>query len=779
MVTTTDSAQVRRIELILRQVDSLPTLPAVATRLLTLTASDDSHIQEVIELVSSDQALTAKILSLCSRAFRGVRREALTIDKAVVLLGFNAIRSAVLSLKVFEVFDAPRPAAWSGQDPSSSDADATQSFGDDAQCSFDRANFWRHCLAVGIAAELIAAAHPGQDDITAPEAFVCGLLHDLGKLALDYMLPKSFARVISLTELNQGNIAELERRVIGIDHHTTGKRLAEQWQLPEVIRDCIWLHGSTYEMIPNMKHRRMIGLISLADLLVRRHHIGYSGNFLIKVDQDQLATALDLDPRRVDDVTHQLHEELLRRQSVLGLDDQPSRELFLQSIQQANEVLGRLNDALERRSRTAAGQSRILEAITHYHNQTTPGQSVQDALDRMIASATEALGVGYYGALYQAMDTTGRQEGPWLLCQYDRFEDQPTPTDSRYVDPPTQSASLSEMQLSTSTSLSLMSALPWISSNLRSGLDLWSIKLLPVSCGLGTIAILLHNQPTLPPWRQMHPLTSCWGAAIAWASQHDNTRRLGEELAQANLALSEAQEHLVRTASMVRLGEMAAGAAHEMNNPLAVISGRSQLLTMSLSPGSNEQQAAQTIFEQSHRLSDLITLLRLFADPPKLTRRYLNIGMLLDDTIKRVRRDLPQIDSQKPITLHLKNTLADVELDPTQMGLAIRELLLNAVQSHPKTSVHVTARPDPSGQAVIIQVKDDGKGMDSHTLDHATDPFFSSKGAGRQVGMGLARAEQLIHAHGGSLELHSTPGVGTVVTVKIPLDSSEGSADSK
>ncbi|MGB0767516.1 MAG: histidine kinase dimerization/phospho-acceptor domain-containing protein, partial [Phycisphaeraceae bacterium] len=79
----------------------------------------------------------------------------------------------------------------------------------------------------------------------------------------------------------------------------------------------------------------------------------------------------------------------------------------------------------------------------------------------------------------------------------------------------------------------------------------------------------------------------------------------GEALNDANTELSEVQQTLLEKEAMARLGEMAAGAAHEMNNPLAVISGRSQLLSMSLNQGTREQQAAQLIFQESHRLSDL------------------------------------------------------------------------------------------------------------------------------------------------------------------------------
>lgn len=772
MTTATAPTKNRRIELILRQIDSLPTLPAIATRLLTLTSSDDTHAREVIQLVSADPTLTAKVLSMCRKVDRGVQDQHLTVDKAVVLLGYNAIRNAALSIKVFEVFDSQH-----SQDEQA--AGHGQPDGLEGK-RFNRVNFWRHSLAVGIAAELIAAAHPEGRDLPASEAFVCGLLHDVGKLALDYVLPKSFDRVVELTELNQGNIAEFERRIMGLDHLTAGKRLAEQWGLPYWIQDCIWLHGSNYATLPRLPHRRMIGLITLADLVVRRHYIGYSGNFTFDQNAEELAIELELNPRVIDSITHQLHEELQKRTEILGLDDQPSRELFLQSIQQANQVLGRLNGVLDRRTQVATKQAQVLETITSFHRDSTPSCSVQDVLDRVIANASEVLGAGFYGMIYQAKNIEEETSSGWLVCQYNT---QGKPTDSQIIDVPAYSPDLTSITFNQSVSLNLMGILPWLTEYLDSSQDGRNVFLLPLSCGWGTIAVLMHDQTTLPPANQLHALTHSWGASVAAAAQHEGARRLGEELAEANRALAdvnhalaEAQTKLLHTESMARLGEMASGAAHEMNNPLAIISGRSQLLSMTLSPGSKQQQAAQTIVDQSHRLSDLISALRMFADPPPVKRRPTDISMLLDAVVKTVHNDLPNTGSKKPISLQLKMDIPPISIDPDQISRALIDLLLNAMQSSPKSSVHVTASMGPE-RRVMIQIVDDGKGMDEYTLAHAVDPFFSSKPAGRQMGMGLTRAQLIISGHRGKLTLHSTPKAGTIVTVMLPLDSTDQLVD--
>ena len=771
MIVTTaqDPTKIRRLELILQQVDALPTLPVVATRLLSLTADEKTDARQVIELISSDQALTAKVLSMVRTASRGVR-DVTTVDKAVVLLGFDEIRNAVLSIKVIEIFEPAKKAKLNIKPGGSKPKYAAMAEGEgEAESTsgapsgnFDHAEFWLHCLAVAVAAERIAAAHPGDKELRPSEAFVCGLLHDIGKLALERILPKSYERVVELVELNQSNIAEFERRVVGMDHHTAGKRLAEQWQLPHMIQDCIWLHGQPWDTIPPVAHRRMIGLISLADLMARSLHIGYSGNFNLRTNAHALALQLSLDPARVDAAMLDLHHIVAGRAASLGLHDAPSQTSFLKAIQQANDMLGKLNGALTRRSQIVARQQQVLEAVAAFHSAAVPGRSIEDVLGNVMASASSVLGQGYYGVVYQPSQTQ-----QW---QVNSYSDEGRAVTQHTIDPPPGAPDLGALDASHPAMLNQMGILPWLADYLGDKVDVRQVRMLPLGCGWGTAAVMIHDRPVLPAWQLLSALTNTWGAAIAAAAQHDGARRLGEQLADANSQLAEAQDRLLRSESMARLGEMAAGAAHEMNNPLAVISGRSQLLAQSLSPGGPDQRAAQTIVEQAHRLSDLITSLRLYADPPKADRRMTDIAALLDDAVKRISQQVPK-NLHAPINLQVRKDMPVVQMDPDQIRQIVTDLVINALQSLPKTGVHVSCRLDSARQALVIQVADDGHGMDDHTLAHAMDPFFSNRPAGRSVGMGLPRAQQLAAAHGGKVELRSTLGEGTLATVTLPLET--------
>ena len=739
----------QRIELILRQLNTLPTLPAVAARLLQLTADDLSSTQEVIELVASDPALTAKIISQCTRADKGVRSDAVTIEKAVKLLGFDAIRSTVLSLKVLEVFEKSGVA----RAPVLTDEPE----------AFDRDGLWTHALAVGILAELIAKAHPGQQDLPADQAFVCGLLHDIGKLALDQVLPRSYARVVEICKNRRCAIAEVERSIVGIDHHTAGKRLAEQWGLPHVIQDCIWLHGSPYEALPDLAHRRMVGLITLSNAIVRQQMLGISGNHGLVADTDVLIERLGLSKPAIDSATGQLYDELHRRSGELGLGSAPSEDLMMASIQRANEALGRLNQQLNTSSKQAAGQSKVLETIAAFHRQAMPGRSVQDVLESVMASARSLFGQGLYAVLYPSQTSARREE--WLIGQ------QAADGGAVYeaMDPPPSAPALSEMDANEPAAMNLMGLLPWVSEALVRADDVREVRLLPLSSGWGTAALLIHNRPQLPAWHVLEPLLATWGGSIAAAAQHEGVKRMSEALNEANTELADAQDALLKQQSMARLGEMAAGAAHEMNNPLAVIAGRSQLLSKSLAQGSREQQAAQLVFQESHKLSDLITALHMFANPPTPQCRPVELLGLLDEVVRASRQARSKRERNTEITMGVKGDLPIIHCDPAMIARAITELLLNALQANAKGGVHLLAYADSALESVVIRVVDDGDGMDARTLNHAFDPFFSAKPAGRQVGMGLARAQQLVLAHRGQIDLDSQLGKGTTATLGLPI----------
>src|SRR5690348_7215161 len=132
-----DQLREKRVELILQQLEELPTLPAVAIQLLELTANENSSSKQVVEVLESDPALAARLLQLVHRADAGVRGEVSTVDRAVLLLGFEAVRASVLAVSVFQTMAGD---------------------GKPSEGHFSREEFWKHSVAVACCAELLAEA---------------------------------------------------------------------------------------------------------------------------------------------------------------------------------------------------------------------------------------------------------------------------------------------------------------------------------------------------------------------------------------------------------------------------------------------------------------------------------------------------------------------------------------------------------------------------------------------------------------------------------------------
>jgi signal transduction histidine kinase len=257
------------------------------------------------------------------------------------------------------------------------------------------------------------------------------------------------------------------------------------------------------------------------------------------------------------------------------------------------------------------------------------------------------------------------------------------------------------------------------------------------------------------------PLLLTWRAALHYAMGHDQAAHLNEQLVEANRARQEAQDLLTRTQTLATLGEVAAGAAHEMNNPLTIISGRAQLLASQIREPSLHRMVTE-ISEESHRLSDMITALRSFAEPLVPKCRPIDLA---DVVVRAVQQYGPGHRMEPRVNTTFAAVLPSVEVDPDLIGQALGELVRNAVEAKGSRHIELRVQIDPVDDRLSIEVRDDGTGLSSHALRHAFDPFFSEKPAGRQPGLGLARARRAVEAHGGRISLVNGPSGGAIATI--------------
>ncbi len=757
----------KRVELILQQLEDLPTLPAVAVKVLEVTGNDESSAKDVVGLISSDQSLTARVLQLVRRADVGAPGEVNTVERAVVLLGFAAVRSAVLAISIFETFRPTKP-------------------GESAH--FSREEFWKHSVAVACCAELLADELRGSttaSPIDPSEAFVCGLLHDMGKVALDAVLPKSFNRVVEAADLLRGNIADLERSVIGLDHMVVGKRLAEKWQLPAILRDCIWLHGQLPQALPaTVRNPRMVNLITLADLLVREQHLGYSGNYLFPTARQILAESVGGTTAQIESVLDKLVSHIEPRARVLGLGQASSGELYHQALAQANRELGRVSGQLAAKNRKLQVRAQFFDALAGFQAELRP-----DAPPGIVLQAigqTAAAAMNLTSAAVFSMPP-GREYAETILVDGDGdvFEttiiEKPEAGKSEARNPKSETNPKSEIRNPKSMCgdgpvLNAGPELEWflaaVSPRLGHEQRFWICLEADGACIGGVVwgAAVGESQRLGNQVQELTALTSGWSLALRTAQIREEARNLSEQLAEANRQLQNAQNQILRSRTLITVGEMAAGAAHEMNNPLAVISGRSQLMASQLSDP-KQKAMAHLIYEQSHRLSQIITELMDFAKPVPPKPAESDLAEIVQRALHEAKAHSENTDRRIEVTFM---DVPPVVVDPEQVTAALVEVIDNSLQATEpaKGEIAIHGAFDPYSQKVVLTIADNGCGMDETTLRRAFDPFFSSKAAGRRRGLGLAKALRWIESSGGSIHLESRPNQGTRAIVLLPAPTS-------
>ena len=213
------------------QIAELRPLGAVATQIINITESDRFSAHELATVISSDQALTAKMLRLANSAYYGFPRRITTVRDAVVLLGFRAVRSATLASCVI-------------------DANPGSNY-------LDYREFWQFSVTVGMLAEILGRAERQHQD----EAFTAGVLHNIGRLALDQHYPQAMAAALHLARRQEMPLADAERDVIGWTSGDLGGALALHWNLPEPLAEAVALQQAVLADIPDQR--------SLAAFVVR------------------------------------------------------------------------------------------------------------------------------------------------------------------------------------------------------------------------------------------------------------------------------------------------------------------------------------------------------------------------------------------------------------------------------------------------------------------------------------------------------------------------------
>jgi len=368
--------------------DDLPTLPPVASKLVALTANEDTTFTDIANLVSQDIALSAKILKVSNSAFYGFPQEIGSIHQAASILGTNALGSLVLSFSFLSM----------------------GSGGGKSQFNFE--DFWQRSLAAGVASKLILEQVKGADT---EEIFISGLLQNMGQLIFCSTFTEQYDEVLSAIERDKTDCREAECSVFGVDHSFIGYEVAKNWGFPPALILPILYHHTPEDYRGEDKKVLLASkAMYLSDILV---NILYSDkpedyNRRFKSESKRL---LGFKTGDIEKILENLHHEVAQVGSSFGMkfgELKPIHEI----LQEANIRLSHLNLDYEQMNKQLIKAKISLESLT---KELKEKNSLLDDMAH-IDGLTEVYNNRYFqGALDKELSRVTRNSGHFSLVLID------------------------------------------------------------------------------------------------------------------------------------------------------------------------------------------------------------------------------------------------------------------------------------------------------------------------------------------------------------------------
>jgi len=275
-------------ENLIENIVTLPTIPPVLAELNQAITNPDSSAADIAKIISRDPSTATKVLRLANSAYYGLTNKVATINHAVTMLGFNIIRNLVTTATVFDT---------------SADGDILG--------LFDREKFWRHSLGAGISARILAK-EAFQTERGADDFFICGLLHDLGKIVFGQYLKSPFQQALQASASRHIPLFEAEKQIIGCTHVDVGALLAKRWNLSQQVVSAIAHHHQPLRA-PAPFHNHAV-VTHIADFIARKKDIGAGGGSdpqLERAAWDTLKISKRSIPLILNEVTNTLKMETL------------------------------------------------------------------------------------------------------------------------------------------------------------------------------------------------------------------------------------------------------------------------------------------------------------------------------------------------------------------------------------------------------------------------------------------------------------------------------------
>ena len=694
----------------------MPVLPEILVRLLEACDNEATPLTQVASLIDKDPSLSYKVLQLVNSAYFGLKTTYSGVDQAVVYLGANSVKNMAVTAAVHQVFNSDR-------------------FNELKY--FNIHTFWHHSLKCGSLSRRIAD-HTGQAN--PDDAYLGGLLHDLGKLVLVSAYPEQYESVVA-ESLQQQDLLETEQNHIGATHPEIGAWLVADWHLNSLIGDAISYHHETPD--------RVKGAFPLVKIVYAANELSKDG------DQDRAREVadllLDLGGEELDRIIDGANEEIQQISSELGIvveppsaDDGPEGRTIIVAEDGAT-----LHTTLASRIKGISLLSGFLENMTQAEDSEAMIRAFEQSLNVLFGFDRTLLLLPDRDAVL----LSGRTSSSNKLHSLSLELILPIQKSSSRIVKAFHARSLDYLKESDEQE-------NLADRQVLSALGCRVVALVPLAAEKQEVGLALVGLP-----EPMSELSK-------------NDYRLLKTIAQqAGMSLyldqiKARKSEDVEAERQAAISMTARKFAHEVNNPLGIIHNYLATLKLKVADEDNIKKELGIISEEINRISAMINQLDTFAQASFSTSDLTNVNNIVSDIVQLVKSSFLSASATE-VVFTPEAELPLIRTSPDGIKQIVINLLKNASEAMDgsgrvvvSTSYDKRSGSEAEGD-IIIRVEDNGPGLPDVVKENLYTPFISTKGIGHS-GLGLSIVSKAVGDLGGRISCTSEPGRGTVFEIVLP-----------
>ena len=681
---------------------SLPTLPHILLQLIDICNREDKGIRDLIKIINQDPSISERLLRLVNSAYYSLKQKITSIDQALVLLGTEAVKNIAISSSVYQVFHRPSK-----------------------KSAFNLKLFWWHSFSCGAVARRLALRmkYPSPD-----EAFLCGLMHDIGKIVLLVNFEEEYGKILKVSAYRTAELLKGEQ-ALGLTHAEAGAWLIRRWDLHSFMPDALLYHHDPPDRV--IHSSPLVQIVYVANRLCP----------IVSQEQDEGLTVgmqvLGLKRRELEELLEQAEEEVQGIARSLDIEitspEEEPQGITPQDREKYEELAGWVRDiSLLQSSSEAflkAGERSGILQITR--------QGLQLLFDvkyifffqyREDSLIGVAMGSEDREDVIRELTVPFREQSSLLVKAL---------VQQRILDTfDTKSAlSILDEQLVRFLGGEGMVCLPMQVGKERLGVLILGIR-------SGKRDVLLTKRKLLTMFLNLSAL-----ALHRFQARETQTERIREERVSATSMLAKK-------------------VVHEAHNPLGIINNYLSILAKKLSDNESAQEDLRIVREEIRRVTRIIGELSSFSQAPESVKEPVDINGILRD-LARISQESLEQKSGINLDLKLEQNLPLINSDPNKLKQVFINLLKNAAEAMPSGGgMNLETRyRDGEPPSIEILVRDQGGGIPKAVQATLFEPFTSSKG---HEGLGLSIVHGIITELGGRLT-YDTGKSGTTFLVRLPV----------